>query len=45
MEEKKLLITQEDIMQLLDKLYDSSIHGLQKGIDRYQSPEHRQLMG
>lgn len=30
MEEKKLQITQEDIMQLLDKLYDSSIHGLQR---------------
>lgn len=30
MAEKKLQITQEDMMQLLDKLYDNSIHGLQK---------------
>ena len=30
MAEKKLQITQEDIMKLLDKLYDNSIHGLPK---------------
>lgn len=30
MAEKKLQFTQEDIMKLLDKLYDNSIHGLQK---------------
>lgn len=30
MEEKKLQITQEDIMQLLDKLYDNSVQGLPK---------------
>ena len=30
MAEKKLQITQEDIMRLLDKLYDNSIQGLPK---------------
>ena len=30
MAEKKLQISQEDIMQLLDKLYDNSIKGLPK---------------
>ena len=30
MAEKKLQITQEDIMKLLDKLYDNSIQGLPK---------------
>ena len=30
MAEKKLQISQEDIMQLLDKLYNNSIHGLPK---------------
>ena len=30
MAEKKLQFSQEDIMQLLDKLYDNSVQGLQK---------------
>lgn len=32
MAEKKLQITQEDIMKLLDKLYDNSIQGDRKSV-------------